>query len=146
MTDVQLNDERLPKQFWEKVKLGECGCWLWKASKLKGYGLFEFAGMRRAHRVAYTFLVGPIPVGLQIDHLCRVRNCVNPRHLEAVTQQENIRRGDAGGYLKRRTQCKNGHTFTPENTYLAPDGHRNCRVCRRAYDKRYYYKLKEEKT
>src|SRR5688572_16860021 len=72
------------------------GCWLWTASRiLSGYGQVRFEGKnQRAHRVAYALVKGPIPEGLVLDHLCRVKHCVNPDHLEAVTQAENLRRGD----------------------------------------------------
>ena len=90
------------ERFWGKVDLdGPDGCWLWTASTDKdGYGQFGVgsqidgtATMAKSHRWAHEHLVGPIPEGLQIDHLCRVRSCVNPGHLEPVTNRENLRRG-----------------------------------------------------
>lgn len=123
-------------RFWEKVdKTDDGGCWLWTAYTMpNGYGLF---GVRRgkmilAHRFAYQVRVGEIPSGLVIDHLCRVRNCVNPTHLEAVTQWENVLRG-AGGPNGRKTHCPNGHEYTEENVYRRPGypGSRYCRQCRR---------------
>lgn len=90
-----------------------------------------------AHRMAYEELVGPIADGLQIDHLCRVRCCVNPAHLEPVTQAENIRRGVSPTAANRRkTHCKHGHEFTTENTRLVPEG-RICRRCDVAKTQRY---------
>ncbi len=85
------------ERFWAKVdRSGPGGCWLWTASTREGYGYFGLGrrdeGMVDAHRFAYELLVGPIPAGLEIDHLCRVRRCVNPPHLEAVTSAENKRR------------------------------------------------------
>jgi hypothetical protein len=103
-------------------------CWLWTgAVGTSGYGRIG-DGYRtdQVHRVAYELHVGPIPDGLHIDHLCRVKLCVNPDHLEAVTQAENNRRAAAARTV---THCKRGHEFTPENT-LTTRGHRNCRACR----------------
>ncbi len=126
----------LETRFWSKVdKSGDC--WLWMAStKDTGYGQFFVNGtMVRAHRLAYELMVGPVPDGLQLDHLCRVRNCVNPEHLEPVTTQENTRRG-ASGHERRqkKTHCAQGHPYNAENTYLYRDM-RYCRACRRARDR-----------
>lgn len=87
------------------------------------------------HRVVYELRVGPIPEGLELDHLCRVRHCANPEHLEPVTGRENIRRGTSPSAINgRKTHCKNNHEFTPENTYVSPLGKRTCRTCRKLYD------------
>ena len=101
-------------------------CHLWTASVgTSGYGQFFYGGtMVGAHRVAWTLANGPIPEGLVIDHLCRVKTCVNPAHMELVTSGENTRRA-------MRTHCVNGHEFAPENTYTPSDGKRYCRECRR---------------
>jgi hypothetical protein len=87
-------DQRLPERFWTKVQVGPGGCWLWTARLTeKGYGDFYLGPghTRRAHRVAYLTLVGPVEGPL--DHLCRVRRCVNPAHVEPVSSPENTRRG-----------------------------------------------------
>jgi hypothetical protein len=121
------------------------GCWLWTGvvNPQTGYG--QFGRCTTAHRLSYQFHVGRIPQGLVIDHLCRVRTCVNPQHMEVVTQQENIRRGDAP--RRRREQalaaiaCAAGHTWTPESTGIqtAVGGGsvwRFCRICNRLAQRR----------
>jgi hypothetical protein len=119
-------------RFWAKVDTSGDGCWIWGGYiGPSGYGR-AYAGpsyYRAAHRMAYEFARGPIPEGLQIDHLCRNRACVKPDHLEAVTQTENVRRGLRGRLL---TVCAKGHDYTPENTYTSPAGNRACRKCRTA--------------
>lgn len=112
------------ERFWAKVDKTET-CWLWTAGRNRdGYGLFssQRGGQRSAHRIAYEWERGPIPDGLQIDHLCRVTSCVNPAHLEAVTGRVNMLRGFAPPAINaRKTHCINGHEFTPENTFGRSD-------------------------
>lgn len=116
-------------------KIGEqtpSGCWPWLGALTSGgYGSVGVdSAVKTAHRVVYELLVGPVPEGLDLDHLCRNRWCVNPDHLEPVTRPENVRRGHAA---RRATHCKNGHELTASNAYTYPrSGHRACRVCRRS--------------
>lgn len=126
-------------RFWSKVEKTS-GCWEWRGGrKPEGYGVFSTGGraggMVRAHRAAYWLLVGPIPEGLFLDHLCRNPGCVNPAHLEPVTHAENVARGDAGQHQARKTHCKHGHEFTPANTIWR--GHlRQCRACNNERNRR----------
>lgn len=110
-------------------------CWEWNGGvNPNGYGLF---GVRRkstlAHRVSYNWFIGEIPEGLTLDHLCRVRHCVNPDHLEPVTNRENCLRGISPAAINaRKTHCMRGHEFTPENTRGYPGRvGRRCRACER---------------
>ena len=113
-------------------------CWLWTAAtERNGYGVFTPAAgdmkQQVAHRFGYEHLVEAVPDGLELDHLCRVRNCVNPDHLEAVTREENIRRAK-----EARTHCKHDHEYTPENTLIGTRGERRCRTCNRLRNRAYY--------
>lgn len=131
----EFGDQRLPRRFWVKVEIDEAGCWLWTASLNRtGYGQFMDVDKvkRVAHRVAYAALIAPIPTGLQLDHLCRVRRCVNPGHVEPVTQTENLHRGET--FTARNaavTHCPQGHPYAGDNLYVPPKGGRYCRQCAR---------------
>ena len=121
----------LTDRFWSKVEKTET-CWLWTASRTSaGYGNFRIGpGNDYAHRLAYVDRHGPIPEGCVLDHLCRVRHCCNPDHLEAVPQRVNVQRG-LGPY-GLRTECRHGHDITVErNVYVDPTGGRRCRECAR---------------
>jgi hypothetical protein len=110
-------------------------CWNWiGALKENGYGAFGVnAKSGYAHRFSYEHFHGPIPKGLTIDHLCKNRRCVNPDHLEAVTQRENNLRSDSlSAQCARKTHCPKGHPYDSVNTYKCR-GRRQCRICRAAY-------------
>lgn len=112
----------------------ETGCWEWTANRdRQGYGRITVAGEHAlAYRVSYEMTYGPVSPGLQLDHLCRVRHCVNPAHLEAVTSRENTLRGMGVAAVNlAKTHCIHGHEFTPENTYISADARRHCRACHR---------------
>jgi len=130
MTDLVL------EQFWEHMKVDPIsGCWNWQANRNhKGYGQYKIDGKTvKAHRFAFEVNRGKIPDGLQLDHLCRNRACVNPEHMEIVTSRENTMRGFGfTSLLAKRTHCKNGHEFTPENTRMRKSA-RVCRICQRNY-------------
>lgn len=140
-----VGDKRLPDRFWAKVQVNEAGCWLWRASTTgwSGYGKFWADGrFALAHRQSYEALVGAVPAGLELDHLCRVRRCVNPAHLEPVTHAVNVQRGGQADANRRRgaavTHCVRGHAYDAENTYWrSGDGQRVCRACNRAAVARY---------
>lgn len=129
-------DDRLPARFWRKVQVVTSGCWEWTASKNQtGYGLFGIRSgrMRASHRVAYEALVGPVPDGKELDHLCRVRGCANPVHLEPVDHRTNVRRGVAPTAVNaNKTHCIRGHEFTGANLVIRPNGTRRCRACNNA--------------
>lgn len=104
---------------------GPNGCWIWlKGKNQNGYGVVSYNGqIFGAHALAYIFEKGPIPEGLEIDHLCRNPSCVNPKHLEAVTHAVNVERAT-------RLHCCNGHLMTVENRLETAKGSRACRTCR----------------
>ena len=127
-----------------RVTIDHVGCWIWKHSTSKGgYVWTRMNGQRGAgHRLVYELLVGPIPDGLELDHLCRVHNCLNPDHLEPVTKAENIRRGYSFSAMRaRRTDCPNGHPFSGPNLINEPRG-RRCRECTRVKDAKAWQRRK----
>lgn len=134
-------------RYWENVdtSTGPDGCWPWMGTMATtGYGRLKIGAKVRvqAHRFGYELQVGPVPVEYHIDHLCRNRACQNVKHLEAVTEGENIRRGiGPSAQNARKTHCKNGHPFDDENTRRDEKGHRTCIACSRVY----YYTKKARK-
>lgn len=139
---------KIPEEvrFWQKVIIScahshnGTNCWEWTAGIVKGYGRFwsyRFGYEMQAHRWAWAFLVGPIPDGLQLDHLCRNRICVNPDHLEPVTNQINCLRGESIHAVNaRKAFCKRGHPLFGENLRIKA-GMRICRTCVRDMNRMY---------
>jgi hypothetical protein len=119
------------------------GCWLWTGSlDLKGYGRIRpnpGASMTSPHRVSYELFVGPIPGDTEIDHLCRVRHCVNPDHLEAVTHQENVRRGNVmlNNAQRHKTTCPRGHEYDVVVRLANGNSKRRCSTCHAAIQRAY---------
>ncbi|MGI9297058.1 MAG: HNH endonuclease signature motif containing protein [Gammaproteobacteria bacterium] len=139
-----LFDSRLPDRFWDKISPEpNSGCWLWLGyTQPNGYGQYRLPGKTQmAHRAAFRILVGEVPTGLDLDHLCRVRCCVNPNHLEPVTRSVNLKRGKSHGGRAYKTHCKRGHPLLGDNLKLVPGG-RECRACRRIHDKQKYLRKK----
>ena len=127
------NGRPLDERLMERVRVDGDGCWMWLGHiDPAGYGRIKKPGSRvpsYTHRVSYELHVGPIPPGLQIDHLCRNRACLNPAHLEVVTLVENVMRGfGLPARNARKTHCKHGHEFTEANTQRS-EADRACRAC-----------------
>ena len=149
---MNIGDPRLPERFWAKVEPEpNTGCWLWTASLSSGgYGQFMIRPSpkpERAHRLAYETLVGPIPEGLELDHLCRVRSCCNPSHLEAVTHRENVLRGTSPyASAARKTHCDHGHPLDSTRWKGRKRTIRCCSVCvaRQKYEAQIRYRAKHK--
>lgn len=119
-------------RFWSKVEFTD-SCWTWARTRVRGYGQFSIKGVRSySHRLAYELLVGPIPEGLVLDHLCRNTACVNPQHLEPVSQKVNVDRGELAErqsqLARAATHCRNGHRRAG-NTYTTSQGYTGCTLC-----------------
>jgi hypothetical protein len=136
-----LAPESVRARFESRIATGP-GCWLWLGSKTRdGYGQFSFMGRRTgAHRFAYEWSVGPIPVGCEIDHLCRTRDCVRPDHMEPVTHRVNSLRGNTTSARNAaKTHCPRGHELAGANLVpwkLRQRGSRECLICDRAGKRR----------
>lgn len=140
----------LPKRIADKIEqITESGCWIWRGRCLPtGYGISWYDKKRiYAHRLMYQLFIGPIADTLTIDHLCRVRCCVNPHHMEAVTQGQNTLRGNSfSGINARRTHCPQAHPYSQDNTYTDPTGARHCKICKRAAFLRFKRRVEREIT
>lgn len=131
-----MSNTQMTRRFMRHVEVTD-DCWLWRGSRdTLGYGRFTVSVARRsqfAHRVAYELLVGEIPNGLELDHLCRTPACVNPSHLEAVSHRENLMRSDSISAVNaRKTHCPRGHAYDR----VRPDGSRRCSTCDADSEKR----------
>ena len=122
-------------------------CWHWTGQVARdGYGRMSVDGRKQmVHRLAYAVWIGPIPDGLEIDHLCMVKVCINPAHLEAVTRRENMLRQPRIGARAAQTECIHGHPYTAENTGRDGRGNRFCRTCDRAARRIYKARKRAEK-
>jgi HNH endonuclease len=119
------------ERLWARVEKSPGPCWVWTGALTGGYGSIRVDGRATyTHRMAYELLVGPVPEGLHLDHLCRNRRCVRPDHLEAVTCHVNVMRGIGPTAVnKRKKVCKRGHALTPDNVRVNARGYRNCLTC-----------------
>lgn len=137
MSDLYLGIIRptIMERLWRYSELRPNGCRIWTGALDRGgYGAINVGGAKhKAHRLAYELLVGPIPDGLVIDHVCRNRDCINPAHLEPVTHEENKRRGARGGDWP---YCRKGHPYDDDNTRITTTGVRICRACHRDNEKK----------
>jgi len=134
-------------RFFAKVEMERSGCWSWRGSQINNYGQLRIdKAPYVAHRVTWLSLVGPIPDGLQVDHLCRNRACCNPEHLEPVTRSVNLRRIPKGTQ-RLKSHCIHGHEMTLDNTLWQGRGKRRrvCKACRSIWNADQHAKLKLRK-
>ena len=126
------------------------GCWLWtNCTNQYGYGLGRLHGRQTvAHRIAWELYRGPIPFRMQIDHMCRVRSCVNPDHLRLVTLAQNVTENSLSGSAvnKAKTHCIHGHPFAGDNLWVEKNGARHCRICRRVSQRKLVPRNRGRKT
>lgn len=156
-----VSDTPLAVRFWSFVEKTD-DCWRWTGAPTTfGYGKLKFKNAPlAAHRVAYELLVGPIPEGMSLDHLCHTRDltcpggkkcphrlCVNPEHLEPVSGRENRMRGRSFAPVNAaKTECIHGHPFDAANTYITTKGTRVCRACTSASQRAYQKRVRRKKS
>ena len=131
------------KPLHERYEIAKNGCWLWTSgTNTNGYGKFSVNGKSiTAHRYFYEFYHSTrVPPGMVLDHLCMRKRCVNPAHLEIVTQQENAKRFGPNSHNAKKTECPQGHPYSEDNVYLGTHGDRICRTCTKLRDKERYAK------
>ncbi len=137
-----------PENIWKHIVVPKDpnACWEWTGFRHDdGYGIMGFNNQNyMAHRFVYEYLVGEIPDGLTINHDCRNRACMNPKHLSPMTFEENISLGDfsTNNHNKKKTHCPKGHNYSKENLYFRPDGRRECLICKRESNRNCYHKKK----
>ncbi len=128
------------ERFWPKIEVADSGCWEWRGAISSGYGRIRIEGHTRlAHRWAYEDAYGPVPNGLELDHLCKNTRCVRPSHLEAVSHLANMQRGDLSGNggSKPHSHCSRGHRWTAVNSAKSHRTGRCCRICKNEAGRRY---------
>jgi hypothetical protein len=131
---VPERDKTLPERVWGRLEVADC--WEWRGAHSEGYGTIwnpEIGKVVKVHRWVWEHLVGPIPAGKQLDHLCRNRGCANPDHLSVVTPRENVRRGASGKLKPRATVCPQGHTYR-----RSPSGKPVCYTCENTWRRERY--------
>ena len=137
--------------FADKVLVGD-GCWEYTGYRGRhGYGVVNRgvhtkAGgkLKKAHQLMYELMVGPIPEGTELDHLCRAKHCIRPSHLEPVDHRTNLLRGEAPAAINaRKTHCKRGHELVPENLLQRPSGVRACKLCKREWSRANNWKYRK---
>lgn len=130
------------------LRIPESGCWLWVGAKnRKGYGVLGRGPRGKAkhfyaHRYVYELLSARIPSGMQLDHLCKVECCVNPKHLEPVTLRENVARSEVGRVNRGKTHCPRGHEYAGANLAIGQKGDRVCRICKTNWTRQWRIKKK----
>lgn len=129
--DKKLYDEFIKEKIEKNIRINN-NCWMWNGAKDKdGYGTFCYNTKKeKVHRISYKLWMGELDPTLTIDHLCNIRSCCNPTHLQQVTIKRNVLRSNGLTAInKRKTHCIHGHPFSPQNTYLYRGTHRQCKTC-----------------
>ena len=133
------------ERFWEKVCITET-CWLWIGAKnRRGYGAFHLGTNlnKEAHRFAYETLIGDVPIGKELDHLCRNPSCIKTEHLEPVVHFTNVQRGDSPpSHNIKKSHCPRGHPYDLTNTFWTRRGGRMCKECNRQHSRDNYHKTR----